>query len=100
MGQGESVMTANRCLALVILAALPVLAGCEGKPPLSNNALMAMLREDGAEKCDLQTVSIRAGRFGLGRAQRAENWFDKTLLTDPRFVRVARSKDNSGKHGA
>ena len=89
----------NRPAALVILAALSILAGCGVRPPLSNDTVAALLREDRTEKCDQQTVFVRAGRFGLGRAQRTEAWFDNSLLTDPNFKHVVQTTDDAGTHG-
>lgn len=89
----------SRHSALVVLVALPVLTGCGVRPPLSNDAVASMLLEDRVEKCDQQTVFVRAGRFGLGRAQRTEAWFDNSLLSDPNFKHVVQSTDDAGTHG-
>lgn len=89
----------SRHAALVFFVALPVLAGCGNRPPLSSDAVAALLREDRTEKCDQQTVYVRAGRFGIGRALHTEAWFDKSLLTDPSFKHVVQSTDDAGTHG-
>ncbi len=84
---------------LLVLLLLPILASCEGKQPVSNNTLAGMLRVRLTKDCNQQTVYIRAGKFGTGKALHAEAWFDNFVLTDPRFVHVAQFADDAGTHG-
>ena len=92
-------MTRYECAICLFVPVVLLLAGCEDRVPLSNDKIAAMLRDELTEKCDQQTVYIRAGRFGTGQARRAENWFDNSVLANPLFDHIAQSEDNAGKHG-
>ena len=85
----------------VVLATMGLLTGCSNdKPPVSNTNIVHMLLRHQVANCDLQTVFIRAGKFGTGQEQHYENWFDNSVLVDRRFVRVSDTTDETTRHGS
>ncbi len=86
--------------AFVVLAATCLLFGCSRvNPPISNGEVARILQRHQVANCDPQTIFIRSGKFGTGQEQYFENWFDKSVLVDRRFMHLSDSKNKSTRQG-
>jgi hypothetical protein len=86
----------------VVLTAVGLLSGCSNDEPSvsDRNIIVHTLLRHQAATCDLQTLFIRAGKFGTGQEQYFENWFDKSVLVDRRFERTSDATDETTRRGS
>jgi hypothetical protein len=84
---------------IIIFLALLCASGCSSRAPISRDVTARLLLATLTDRCDRQTVTVRAGRAGTVRARQAVAWFDKTVLSDPAFARSAESSNSDERHG-